>query len=174
MDWQEGSARVRLQSEAFSFSETQDLMRPILKLGSFSHHVFQQFWWQCTVNYMHLRLTDKWFYAHQHFSYPDFFIGSFHPGRVTEPAPPCCPLAYGCSVVSLILPSPSSCLGAPGTAPLALGQPSKRHCLFPPSGEKVAGGIPAWPKERRCFPPQSCTEVNPQEQDVSKHQFLTS
>lgn len=30
-DWQEGSTRVRLQSEAFSFSETQDLMRPILK-----------------------------------------------------------------------------------------------------------------------------------------------
>lgn len=32
MDWQEGSGRVRLQSEVFSFSETQGLMRPILKM----------------------------------------------------------------------------------------------------------------------------------------------
>lgn len=72
----------------------------------------------------------------------------------------------------LLLP-PALC---PGLLPWlgSLGQPSKRHCLLPPSGEKVAGGIPVWPEDMRCFPPQSCTEVSPQEQDGSKQQFLTS
>lgn len=135
-DWQEGSARVRLQSEAFSFSEAQDLIRPVLKTSFLCtacvSTVLMPMY--CKLNafktYRHMVLCPSILFL------PRFFNWVFSSRQVTEQAPPCFPLARGCSVLSLILSAPSSCLGAPGLLPW-------------PQVSQARGTVSFFPQEKR-------------------------
>lgn len=171
MDWQEESARVRLQSEAFSFNETQHLMRHILKM-----------WFLCTscvstiLVPMYCKLNAFKTYRHMIICPSALFLLRFfywefssRQGHWTSPS--LLPTGLWCSVVSPLLPAPSSCL-VPLDCSLGLGS-AKLEALSA-SSLRRQGSIPAWPEEMGWFPPQSCTEVNPQEQDGSKYQLLTS